>query len=61
MKLPLAFIVISVLLCSGCGDPAEDGHIWKDQTDMLDKASEVENMLLESNRQQREQIDDLAR
>ena len=61
MKLPLAFIVLSVLVCPGCGDPQEDGHIWKDQTDMLDKASGVENMLLESNRQQREQIDDLAR
>ena len=61
MKMPLAFIVMSVLVCPGCGDPKEDGHIWKDQTDMLDKASEVENMLLESNRQQREQIDDLAR
>ncbi len=61
MKIPLAFVVASVLVCPGCGDPKEDGHIWKEQTDMLDKASGVENMLLESNQQQRQQIDDMAR
>ena len=54
-------VIVSVLVCPGCGDPEQDGHIWKEQTDMLDKASEVENMLLESNQQQRKQIDDLAR
>ncbi len=61
MKMPLVMVVVSVLVCPGCGDPKEDGHIWKEQTDMLDKASGVENMLLESNRQQREQIDDMTR
>jgi len=61
MKIPLAFIVVSVLVCPGCGDPKEDGHVWQDQTDMLDKASGVEGMLLESNQQQRKQIDELAR
>ena len=61
MKIPIALVVLSVLVCPGCGDPAEDGHIWKEQTDMLDKASEVEDMLLESSRQQRKQIDELAR
>jgi len=61
MKISLAFVVVSVLACPGCGDPEEDGHIWKEQTDMLDKASGVEDMLLESSQQQRKQIDDLAR
>jgi hypothetical protein len=61
MKISLVFVVVSVLVCPGCGDPKEDGHVWQEQTDMLDKASGVEDMLLESNRQQRKQIDDMAR
>ena len=61
MKMSLAMIVVSVLVCPGCGDPQEDGHVWKDQTDMLDKARGVEDMLLESSQQQRKQIDELAR
>ena len=61
MKRSLAIVVVSVLVCSGCGDPAEDGHVWKEQTDMLDKARGVEALLQESSQQQRKQIDDLAR
>ena len=61
MKISLVFVVVSVLVCPGCGDQKEDGHVWQEQTDMLDKASGVEDMLLESNRQQRKQIDDMAR
>jgi len=60
MKMSLVMMVVSVLLCPGCGDPSEDGHVWKDQTDMLDKARGVEDMLMESNQQQRKQIDELA-
>jgi len=60
MKMSLVMMVVSVLLCPGCGDPKEDGHVWKDQTDMLDKARGVEDMLMESNQQQRKQIDELA-
>ena len=61
MKIPLALVVVLVLACTGCGDPKDDGHIWKEQTDMLDKASGVEDMLLQSSQQQRKQIDELAR
>jgi len=61
MKQLLPFVMVSVLLCTGCGDPEEDGHIWKDQTDMIDKAGEVEELLLDANRQQRRQIDEMAR
>jgi len=61
MKQLLPFVMVSVLLCPGCGDPEEDGHIWKDQTDMIDKAGEVEELLQDANRQQRRQIDEMAR
>jgi|GEM_PF-7035508 len=60
MKTLLAFVIVLVLGCPGCGDP-EEGHAWKDQTRMIDKAGEVENMLLDQSQQQRRQIDEMAR
>ena len=54
-------VILGVLLaCTACGD-ADEGHVWKDQTDMIDKAGEVENMLQETNRQQRQLIEDTTR
>jgi hypothetical protein len=60
MKKFFSLAVVLVLGCPGCGDP-EEGHVWKDQTDMIDKAGEVENMLLDQGQQQRRQIDEMAR
>ena len=60
MKQLLPFIVVLLLTCPGCGDPEEDGHIWKGQTDMIDKAGDVEKTLLDANRQQRQQIDEMT-
>jgi hypothetical protein len=48
-----------VLVCAGCGDPGS-GHVWKDQTDMIDKSREVETTVLDASRQQRLQIDEMA-
>ena len=56
--LPLIFV--SVLGCAACGDP-EQGHVWKDQTDMIDKAEDVENMLLEKSQQQRQLTEEMTR
>jgi len=50
-----------VLACTGCGNSEEEGHIWKEQTDLIDKAGEVEETLLDASQQQRQQIDEMAR
>ncbi len=60
MYKPLPLLLVATLVCHGCGDPQE-GHVWKGKTDMIEKAGEVENMLLESSRQQRRQTDELTR
>jgi len=60
MKQLLPFIVVLLLTCPGCSDPEEEEHIWKDQTDMIDKASDVEKTLMEANQLQRQQIDEMA-
>ncbi|MGB5440443.1 MAG: hypothetical protein WBN57_07050 [Gammaproteobacteria bacterium] len=60
MKKLLTLVLAAMLVCSGCGDPQE-GHVWKGQTDMIDKAGEAEKMLLETSRQQRLQIEEMSR
>ena len=60
MKKLLPLILVTVLGCAACGDP-EEGHVWKDQTDMIDKAGEVEKMLLEKSEQQRQLTEELTR
>ena len=60
MKQLLPLALVAVLVCPGCGDP-EEGHVWKEKTDMIDKAGEVENILLESSQQRRQQTEELTR
>lgn len=40
--------------------PTRGDHVWKTQTDMLDKARDVEGVMLDASSQQRRQIDDMA-
>jgi len=40
--------------------PARGDHVWKAQTDMLGKARDVEDVMLDAAGQQRRQIDDMA-
>lgn len=61
----------AALLISACSDdgdttgsqaePGKDGnHIWKTQTDQIDRARDVENVLQESQTQQQQAIDEQA-
>ena len=56
----VGLVVLIVALLGACSDPKENGHVWKEQTDMLDKAKGVEDLLNKSNQQQRQQIDEVA-
>jgi hypothetical protein len=49
----------AILACAGCGDPKTE-HVWKDQTDLIDKSRGVEDLLLDTSRQQRRDIDEMA-
>ncbi len=53
-------VIIMAVLLAACSDPKEDGHVWKEQTDMIDKAKGVEDILNKSNQQQRQQIDEVT-
>lgn len=43
--------------CSG-GESDSEGHVWKEQADMIDKAHGVEGLLGEANAQQRQRIEE---
>lgn len=53
-------VIIMAVFLVACSDDAENGHVWKEQTDMIDKAKGVEDMLNKSNQQQRQQIDEVT-
>ncbi len=66
MKINLISIIIfSTLLLIACSDDegkdesnTRGDHVWKDQTDTIDKAKEVEDMLQDSADLQRKMIED---
>jgi hypothetical protein len=67
-----AMVLCAVLLLASCGDgggsvdsrenQTPDGnHVWKSQTDMLDKARAIEDTVMEQSARQRQTIDEMAR
>jgi len=60
MKLVDLLIIISItLFVGGCsGDQSDTGdHAWKEQTDALKKAEQVEDQILKQAEQQRKSIE----
>ena len=57
MWVRVLFVSVLVLLgaCSKSDEKIED-HVWKEKTDTIDKARDVEQPTLDSAAQQREQI-----
>jgi hypothetical protein len=56
----------SLLVLAACTDTGDDAglqgnHVWKSQTDVLDKAREVEGLLMDGSQRQHQTIDEQAR
>ena len=67
-----AMVLCAALLLVSCGDgdgsadsretqPAGGNHVWKSQTDMIEKSRGVEDTVMEQSAKQRQTIDDMAR
>ena len=67
-----AMVLCAALLLASCGDDGgsadaretarpEGNHVWKSQTDMIEKSRGVEDMVMEQSARQRQAIDDMAR
>jgi hypothetical protein len=69
MMYAKAMVFCAVLLLASCGDGADppetsapgSDHVWKSQTDMIDKARAIEDTVMEQSASQRRTIDELAR
>jgi hypothetical protein len=72
MMVGKAILICTALLLASCGDgggsadsretPTPTGnHVWKSQTDMIEKSRGVEDMVMEQSAKQRQTIDDMAR
>jgi hypothetical protein len=59
VKHALTILVAAGLIaCGGEPEPQQPkDHIWKSQTDMIDRAKDVEGLLGESSARQRQQVD----
>ena len=65
-------VFCTALLLASCGDnggsadsrenpPPDGNHVWKSQTDMLDRAMAIEDTVMDQSVKQRQTIDELAR
>lgn len=55
-------LALGLLLLSACSDDREPGdHVWKEQTDAIKKAEDVERLLMETDERRRELIEQQSR
>lgn len=60
MKIRVLFVVCLLAVSVSCSDeqhPVDGDHVWKDQTDMIDKAKQVEQLVNDSALQQKQDIE----
>ena len=53
-------VIIMVALLGACSDPKEDGHVWKEQTQAIDKAKAAQGLIEDATVEQRKIIDEQA-
>ena len=62
MKIIFAMTIVVTLLATACSDEGKSqdkqDHVWKEQTQALDKAKAVEGVLRDSARAQKQQIEE---
>jgi hypothetical protein len=50
-----------IVLLAGCGEPVDTGeHVWKSQTDMMNRARETEQVIEAARVRQQQQIEEAA-
>ncbi len=54
------FLIMACLLFGACGsdeDQTKGEHVWKEQTDTIDKAKAVEGLLIDADQARRENME----
>ena len=58
-RIHVVFLLFLTGLLGGCSDNNSAGdHVWKDQTDTIEKAKQAEDQIMDAAKLQREAIDD---
>lgn len=58
----ILFYPAIALLIAACSDDGQDKeHVWQEQTDSIQKAEDVNELMMETDRQRREAIDQQSR
>ena len=58
MRTLLLLMLTSFLFVVGCSDNKVDDHVWKEKTDTIEKAKEVEQLIQNTVQQQKQNIDE---
>ena len=58
--IKVLFLFLSVVVIAACSDETQkvEDHVWKEQTDMIDKAKDVEALINDAALQQQELIEE---
>lgn len=57
-----SILLASVLLLAACSDDQQDkGHVWQEQTDTIQKAEDVNKLIMDTHEKQREAIEQQSR
>lgn len=58
----LSLLIAFGLVVGGCSSEDTEGkeHVWKDQVETIDKAREVEGMILDAAKQQKKNAEDAS-
>ncbi|RKZ89537.1 MAG: hypothetical protein DRQ39_00505 [Gammaproteobacteria bacterium] len=59
--LYIVLMMIFVVACSDESQQVEGDHVWKEQTDMIDKAHDIESMINNAAQQKQQEIDEQTR
>ncbi len=62
-------LILTFFIVSGCSDsvdkaanePSKDEHVWKTQTDTIDKAKGIEQSIMDAANQQKNKINEQSR
>ncbi|PHS26366.1 MAG: hypothetical protein COA83_03150 [Methylophaga sp.] len=57
--IKLIVLILPIMLVVGCSDEQNkvEEHVWKEQTEMIDKAKDIEQMLNDAALQQQKRIE----
>jgi len=61
MRYHLLLLLVPFLFVTGCDDNKVENHVFKEKTDTIEKAKEVEQLLQDTVNQQQQKIDEQTR